>query len=92
VDGFDPDILDTIPDVFPHLTTLGLIVQGDSHQYFRWKVSIQLFFLCALQDEYLMPVCRILMTLPLPKTQICNISLYLPEVSYSAIAILVWLT
>jgi hypothetical protein len=27
VDGFDPDILDIIPDVFPHLTTLHLMLK-----------------------------------------------------------------
>ena len=45
VDGFDPDILDTIPDVFPHLTTLELMVRSSIPE-FRWKVRIQvsLFF------------------------------------------------
>jgi len=39
MNGFDPDILDTIPDVFPHLTTLGLVVRNIT-QDSRWKVRI----------------------------------------------------
>ena len=40
--GFDPEMLDTIPDVFPHLTTLELTVRNTT-QDFQWKVCIQLF-------------------------------------------------
>jgi hypothetical protein len=48
MDGFDLDTLDTISDVFPHLTTLGLIIHRTT-QDFQWKVCILLFlFLCSL--------------------------------------------
>jgi hypothetical protein len=42
VEGFDPNILDTIPDLFPHLTELLLMVQNTT-QDVQWKVWIQLF-------------------------------------------------
>ena len=39
VDAFDSDILDTIPDLFPHVTTLQLIVRNTT-QDSQWKVCI----------------------------------------------------
>ena len=48
--GFDPDILDTISDVFPHLTTLELTVWNRSRD-FRWKVRNQLAFFLLTSSE-----------------------------------------
>jgi hypothetical protein len=42
VDSFSPDILDTIPDIFPHLTTLHLMFRNRTED-FRWRVCLQLF-------------------------------------------------
>ena len=52
VDGFDPDVLDTIPDVFPHLTTLKLVVWNSTQ--FQWMVRIQhtfFFFVVDLETD-----------------------------------------
>jgi hypothetical protein len=40
---FDPGALDAIPDVFPHLITLELMV-GTSERAFQWKVPIPIEF------------------------------------------------
>ena len=49
LDGFDPDILDTIPDVFPHLTTLELMVRSSPPEL-QWKVCIQVFVCVFISD------------------------------------------
>ena len=44
VDEFDPNVLDVIPEVFPHLTGLILVIQKSTEES-RWKVFNSFFFL-----------------------------------------------